>query len=152
MRNILYLATAHHQLNLIVIHGVGSGKLKDEIHEILKTKKEVKTFVNQYHPNFGLWGNRRLFLRIEFTLIKQNSFICSLFCILTLKKNFPAFRSSVGSQALSVFTMIKRPLSSPIATKFSKDVFLYTFKFCSLIKLSACSLTLSVTIPISLID
>jgi hypothetical protein len=48
-----YLSTAHCQPNLIVIHGVGSGKLKDEIHEILKTKKEVKTFVNQYHPNFG---------------------------------------------------------------------------------------------------
>ena len=48
-----YLATAHHQPNLTVIHGVGSGKLKDEIHEILKTKKEVKSFVNQYHPNFG---------------------------------------------------------------------------------------------------
>jgi len=48
-----YLATAHRQPNLIVIHGVGSGKLKDEIHEILKTKKEVNTFVNQYHPNFG---------------------------------------------------------------------------------------------------
>jgi hypothetical protein len=48
-----YLAIAHHQPNLIVIHGVGSGKLKDEIHELLKTKKEVKSFVNQYHPNFG---------------------------------------------------------------------------------------------------
>ncbi len=48
-----YLATVHCQPNLIVIHGVGSGKLKDEIHEILKTKTEVKTFVNQYHPNFG---------------------------------------------------------------------------------------------------
>ena len=48
-----YLAVTHRQPNLIVIHGVGSGKLKDEIHELLKTKKEVKTFVNQYHPNFG---------------------------------------------------------------------------------------------------
>jgi len=47
------LAVAHRQPNLIVVHGVGSGKLRDEIHEILKTKKEVKTFVNQYHPNFG---------------------------------------------------------------------------------------------------
>jgi len=47
------LAVAHRQPNLIVIHGVGSGKLRDEIHEILKSKKEVKTFVNQYHPNFG---------------------------------------------------------------------------------------------------
>ncbi len=47
------LAVAHHQPNLIVIHGVGTGKLRDEIHDILKTKKEVRTFVNQYHPNFG---------------------------------------------------------------------------------------------------
>lgn len=48
-----HLSIAHHQPNLIVIHGVGSGKLRNEIHELLKTKKEVKTFVNQYHPNFG---------------------------------------------------------------------------------------------------
>lgn len=47
------LAIAHRQPNLIVVHGVGSGKLRDEIHEILKNKKEVKSFVNQYHPNFG---------------------------------------------------------------------------------------------------
>ena len=48
-----YLAIAHRQPNLIVIHGVGSGKLRDEIHEVLKMKKEVKSFVNQYHPLFG---------------------------------------------------------------------------------------------------
>ena len=48
-----HLSIAHRQPNLTVIHGIGSGKLKDEIHEILKTKKEVKSFVNQYHPNFG---------------------------------------------------------------------------------------------------
>jgi hypothetical protein len=47
------LAVAHHQPNLIVIHGVGTGKLRNEIHEILKTKKEVRTFANQYHENFG---------------------------------------------------------------------------------------------------
>lgn len=47
------LAIAHHQPNLIVIHGVGKGKLRDEIHEILKMKKEVKSFANQYHENFG---------------------------------------------------------------------------------------------------
>jgi Smr domain-containing protein len=47
------LAVAHHQPNLIVVHGIGSGKLRDEIHEILKFKSEVKSFVNQYHHNFG---------------------------------------------------------------------------------------------------
>jgi hypothetical protein len=47
------LALAHHQSNLIVIHGVGRGRLRDEIHDILRLKKEVKSFVNQYHPSFG---------------------------------------------------------------------------------------------------
>jgi dsDNA-specific endonuclease/ATPase MutS2 len=49
----LELAIAHHQKSMIVIHGVGAGKLRDEIHEILKLRKEVKTFVNQYHPAYG---------------------------------------------------------------------------------------------------
>ena len=47
------LALMHHLPQLIVIHGVGKGKLRDEIHEILHHKKEVKSFVNQFHPNFG---------------------------------------------------------------------------------------------------
>ncbi len=47
------LAVLHHQPQLIVIHGVGTGKLRDEIHDILRLKKEVKSFVNQYHPSFG---------------------------------------------------------------------------------------------------
>lgn len=47
------LALAHRQPNLIVIHGVGTGRLRDEIHDILRLKREVKTFVNQYHPSFG---------------------------------------------------------------------------------------------------
>lgn len=47
------LAIQHLQPNLIVIHGVGEGVLRDEIHQILKYKKEVKSFVNQYHPKYG---------------------------------------------------------------------------------------------------
>ncbi len=47
------LAVAHHQPTLIVIHGVGEGKLRDEIHESLRLKKEVKSFVNQFHPSYG---------------------------------------------------------------------------------------------------
>ena len=47
------LALAHYQSQLIIIHGVGSGRLRDEIHDILRMKKEVKSFVNQYHPSFG---------------------------------------------------------------------------------------------------
>ena len=57
----LDLAVAHRQPNLIVIHGVGKGKLKDEIHDILKTKREVKSFINQYDPRFG-YGATEIFL------------------------------------------------------------------------------------------
>jgi hypothetical protein len=47
------LAVAHHQPTLIVIHGVGSGRLRDEIHDALRLKRDVKSFVNQYHPSYG---------------------------------------------------------------------------------------------------
>ena len=56
------LAVAHRQPNLIAIHGVGSGKLRDEIHDILKTKKEVKNFINQYDPRFG-YGATEIFFQ-----------------------------------------------------------------------------------------
>ena len=55
------LAVAHRQPNLIVIHGVGTGKLRNEIHEILKLKKEVKSFANQYHENFGFGATEIFF-------------------------------------------------------------------------------------------
>ncbi|MEO6611283.1 MAG: Smr/MutS family protein [Chitinophagaceae bacterium] len=47
------LALAQHLPTLTVIHGIGEGRLRDEIHDILRLKKDVKSFVNQYHPNFG---------------------------------------------------------------------------------------------------
>ncbi|HUP11234.1 MAG TPA: Smr/MutS family protein, partial [Niastella sp.] len=47
------LALAHHQSTLIVIHGVGSGRLRDEIHDVLRLKRDVKSFINQYHPSYG---------------------------------------------------------------------------------------------------
>lgn len=47
------LSVWHNQSTLIVIHGVGEGKLRNEIHEILRLKKEVKSFVNQFHPLYG---------------------------------------------------------------------------------------------------
>jgi hypothetical protein len=56
------LALAHLQPSLIVIHGVGTGKLRDEIHDILRLKKEVKSFVNQFHPSFG-YGATEIFFQ-----------------------------------------------------------------------------------------
>lgn len=57
-----HLSVVHHQPSLIVIHGVGEGKLRDEIHDILRLKKEVKSFVNQYHHNFG-YGATEIFFQ-----------------------------------------------------------------------------------------
>ncbi|MEO8719528.1 MAG: Smr/MutS family protein [Ginsengibacter sp.] len=56
-----HLAIANRQPNLIVIHGIGTGKLRNEIHEILKTKKEVRSFANQYHQNFGFGATEIFF-------------------------------------------------------------------------------------------
>jgi hypothetical protein len=47
------LAVAHRQRTLTIIHGVGEGKLKDEIHELLKQKKEVRSYVNQFSHLYG---------------------------------------------------------------------------------------------------
>lgn len=57
-----HLAAAHQQQSLTVIHGVGSGKLRDEIHDILKTKKEVRYFINQYDHRFG-YGATEIFFQ-----------------------------------------------------------------------------------------
>ena len=56
------LAMAHKQATLIVIHGVGEGILRNEIHDILKLKKEVKSFVNQFHPLYG-YGATEIFFK-----------------------------------------------------------------------------------------
>jgi len=56
------LAVAHRQPLFTTIHGVGSGKLKDEIHDILRLKREVKSFVNQYHPQYG-YGATEIYLQ-----------------------------------------------------------------------------------------
>lgn len=54
------LAVVHHQPSLIVIHGVGEGKLRDEIHQLLRNKRDVKSFINRYHPAYG-YGATEIF-------------------------------------------------------------------------------------------
>ena len=56
------LAVAHHLPSMIVIHGVGTGKLRDEIHEILRTKRNVKSFINRYDPRYG-YGATEIFFQ-----------------------------------------------------------------------------------------
>lgn len=56
------LAIAHRQPSLIVIHGVGRGVLRNELHDILRTRSQVKSFVNQYDPRFG-YGATEIFFQ-----------------------------------------------------------------------------------------
>lgn len=57
-------AIAHRQANLTVIHGVGKGVLRQEIHEILSHRPEVKSFVNQYHARYG-YGATEIFFEYK---------------------------------------------------------------------------------------
>ncbi len=57
----LELAQLNNLREFTVIHGIGTGKLRDEIHEILRYKKCVSSFVNQYHPWYG-YGATEIYL------------------------------------------------------------------------------------------
>ncbi len=56
------LSVLHHQTSLIIIHGVGEGRLRDEIHQRLRNKSEVSSFINRYHPLYG-WGATEISLK-----------------------------------------------------------------------------------------
>ncbi len=58
----LDLAVAHHLASMTVIHGVGTGKLRDDIHEILRIRGDVKSFINRYHPAYG-YGATEVFFQ-----------------------------------------------------------------------------------------
>lgn len=56
-----HLAVANKISKFTVIHGIGKGKLKEEIHALLKLRKEVKSFINQYHEQFGFGATEIFF-------------------------------------------------------------------------------------------
>jgi hypothetical protein len=53
LQKFLGLAIAHKQERMVVIHGLGKGVLKDEVHKILKQTPEVKRFVNEWQAQYG---------------------------------------------------------------------------------------------------
>lgn len=44
-----------------VIHGIGEGVLKREIHEILKKHPHVLEYKNEYHPLYGMGSTKIIF-------------------------------------------------------------------------------------------
>lgn len=55
------LALAHKQPYLTVIHGIGEGILRNEIHQYLKNRKEVQSYQNQYDPRYGFGATEIIF-------------------------------------------------------------------------------------------
>ena len=55
-------AIANGSDKLYAIHGVGSGKLKKEIHRMLRTYKQVKSFNNDYSAKYG-YGATEIILK-----------------------------------------------------------------------------------------
>jgi len=60
-RNI-HLAIVHRQERMIVIHGLGKGKLRDEVHAILKQTPEVGRFKNEWSGKYG-FGATEIFFK-----------------------------------------------------------------------------------------
>ncbi len=56
------LAVLNNLPSFIVVHGIGEGVLREALHEKLKFKKEVKSFVNQHHPRYG-YGATEIFFK-----------------------------------------------------------------------------------------
>lgn len=57
----LHLAVVHHQERFFVIHGVGKGKLRAEVHRILKQMPEVSAYKHEWHPKYGYGATEVIF-------------------------------------------------------------------------------------------
>lgn len=62
LQRYLHLAIVHHQSSMIVIHGLGKGKLREEVHAILKQTPEVSRFKNEWSGRYG-FGATEVFFR-----------------------------------------------------------------------------------------
>jgi hypothetical protein len=62
LQRYLQLAIVHRQERMIVIHGLGKGKLKDEVHAILKKMPEVARFKNEWSGRYG-FGATEIYFR-----------------------------------------------------------------------------------------
>ncbi len=63
VRKALDNALLHRQQRLIIIHGLGRGVLREEVHKILSATPQVEKFVNEYHGKYG-FGATEVHFRI----------------------------------------------------------------------------------------
>lgn len=62
LRHHLQLCIVHRQERMIVIHGLGKGRLKEEVHTILKQTPEVNRYKNEWSAKYG-FGATEIFFR-----------------------------------------------------------------------------------------
>jgi len=53
LQHYIQLAIVHRQERMVVIHGLGKGKLREEVHAILKQVPEVGRFKNEWSGKYG---------------------------------------------------------------------------------------------------
>lgn len=61
LRQSLDQAIGNRQQSMVIIHGIGKGVLKREVHAILKQTPEVKDFVNQHDFRYGFGATEVFF-------------------------------------------------------------------------------------------
>lgn len=61
LQRYLSLAIMHRQHKMIIIHGLGKGKLKEEVHKILKQIPEVKSYKNEWMGSYGFGATEVIF-------------------------------------------------------------------------------------------
>lgn len=57
----LDIALVNGETELTVIHGIGSGVLKKEVHKLAKKHPHVLTCVNEYNPLYGFGSTKITF-------------------------------------------------------------------------------------------
>jgi hypothetical protein len=57
----LDIALVNGEIELTVIHGIGSGVLKKEVHKLAKKHPHVLTCVNEYNPLYGFGSTKITF-------------------------------------------------------------------------------------------
>lgn len=62
LERYIHLAIVHRQERMIVIHGLGKGKLRDDVHTYLKGVPEVGRFKNEWSGKYG-FGATEIFFR-----------------------------------------------------------------------------------------
>jgi Smr domain-containing protein len=61
LRHYLQLSIVHRQERMIVIHGLGKGKLREDVHTILKQTPEVNRFKNEWSARYGFGATEVFF-------------------------------------------------------------------------------------------